>query len=468
MKGLSLIIFSWFVVIAFAQNPSTLKVGDPAPLLAPYEWIKGPAVKSWEKGRIYMVEFGSTWCTPCAAAIPHMTSIAEKYRDNVTVISLFVMERNSAKEGEPPSYVESVKRYVTKREKEIGYPVAVDSPDEQLQNTWLRPTGLIGIPHIFLVDGRGIIIWIGSNPVAAENVLISVLQAKQTLPMGEMAESFRRIQRTPPPATDEDTIAYSLLARSNETSPALYSSPYVESPYHPAGKPGEGRVRASTVTLSQLYNIAYSDTLWNQFRGRKMSTLKFPDTLENPFVRTPYGRHWYKPLIETQDAVPFDTKYNYSLILKDAGINAQRLKQIMQRDLAEHFRYDASVEFREMPCWRLVVKDRKLIRGLRAKEKEGSFDVVENDDGSYSLNNATSRDIIWMLATNYGYLDFDYGLMPKETQFPFFDETGIDFLIDFRFRKDYTFDQFKRYLNSMGLDVVRGNRRMKVIVIRDR
>src|SRR5260221_10369818 len=51
-------------VPAFAQD---LSVGDPAPKLEVKEFVKGSPVKSFEKGKNYVVEFWATWCRPCLA-----------------------------------------------------------------------------------------------------------------------------------------------------------------------------------------------------------------------------------------------------------------------------------------------------------------------------------------------------------------------------------------------------------------
>src|SRR5258706_2732999 len=117
----------WSDVLNGQSGGVNLKLGDKAPNLVPFRWLKGESINDFKKDKIYVIEFGATWCTPCAAAIPELSKIADRYRDEVAVVSVFVMENNR----EPantinPKYVGNVTRYIQKREAEIRYHVAAD------------------------------------------------------------------------------------------------------------------------------------------------------------------------------------------------------------------------------------------------------------------------------------------------------------------------------------------------------
>src|SRR5262245_13886578 len=67
----------------------TLHVGDPVPPLDVVKWIKGTEIADFERGRVYVVEFWTTWCQPCIAGMPHLTALQRQYADKgLRVISV--------------------------------------------------------------------------------------------------------------------------------------------------------------------------------------------------------------------------------------------------------------------------------------------------------------------------------------------------------------------------------------------
>lgn len=139
-----------------------LKVGDPAPPIKVEKWVKGPPVSKFVPGRVYVVEFGATWCTPCRDAIPLLSTLAKKYKDRATVVGFFVWE-NRGSDLKATEYIGKVERYVEKLGDKIAYSMAVDDPHQTMGNTWLRAAKRNGIPTTFLIDQSGKIVWIGNG-----------------------------------------------------------------------------------------------------------------------------------------------------------------------------------------------------------------------------------------------------------------------------------------------------------------
>lgn len=70
-------------------RPGLAKVGRPAPELALPKLLNAPAASldGWQqlKGKAVVLEFWATWCEPCVDNIPHLNSLAAKFRGKPVV-----------------------------------------------------------------------------------------------------------------------------------------------------------------------------------------------------------------------------------------------------------------------------------------------------------------------------------------------------------------------------------------------
>lgn len=140
-----------------APGAATLKVGDPAPPIAADAWVKGQAVSTFEKGRVYVVEFWATWCGPCRESIPHLTQLQKKYKNDLTIIGMASSERRP-KEGEADKRLDTVKEFVTKQGAKMDYHVAFDA-NRAMSKAWMEPAAQQYIPTAFVVGADGKIAW---------------------------------------------------------------------------------------------------------------------------------------------------------------------------------------------------------------------------------------------------------------------------------------------------------------------
>lgn len=144
------------------QVSETPESTTAAPLTG-VQWIKGSPVETFQSGHVYVVEFWATWCPPCRASIPHLTELQEKYQDkNLTIIGI---------SNEDPDVA---KPFVEKMGEKMDYVVASD-PQRKVHENYMKAFGIGGIPHAFVIDQKGQIVWHGHPAQDMESVLELVM-----------------------------------------------------------------------------------------------------------------------------------------------------------------------------------------------------------------------------------------------------------------------------------------------------
>ncbi|MCS7209274.1 MAG: redoxin family protein [Fimbriimonadales bacterium] len=211
------------LILALHSDAQTLKVGDLAPSLPVAKWIKGQPVKEFEKGKVYVVEFWATWCGPCRRTIPHLTKLAEKYKDKATIIGVSIWER--VDEKNPEAHIQHVEQFVQQMGDKMNYVVAVDGADGATAEAWMVAAGQNGVPTAFVVDQQKRIVWIGHPMVNLDKVLEQVIagnfdwQAEAARLNAEIERQRRlREQRA---AIQKDYAEFSQLMRQNKHADAL-------------------------------------------------------------------------------------------------------------------------------------------------------------------------------------------------------------------------------------------------------
>lgn len=188
------LLFCTVALIVRAQNDTTLKftdlqtdssakvasvkkdtsaartLGDPAPTLRVREWIKGTPVASFEKDRVYVVEFWATWCAPCVASMPHLSGLARKYKGKVTFSAVSVHEDR----GTRGATAEKLKAFVEGMGSKMDFNVASEDTSVTVHD-WLGAYRQDYIPATFVVDRQGRVAWIG-HPLKLDTVLKKIIK----------------------------------------------------------------------------------------------------------------------------------------------------------------------------------------------------------------------------------------------------------------------------------------------------
>jgi len=151
----------------------TLMMGSKAPKLEVKKFLKGDEVKGFQKGKIYVVELWATWCGPCLQSIPHLTELQKKFED-VSIIGIAVLQEDQ----------DIIPEFVEKMGDKMKYRVAMDlvpedgDPQEgKIVKNWMEPAEVGGIPTAFVINGDGVIAWIG-HPAELEEPLEKIVTGK--------------------------------------------------------------------------------------------------------------------------------------------------------------------------------------------------------------------------------------------------------------------------------------------------
>lgn len=161
-------------LVTLSTSAQSLYPGVKAPEIKVGVWVKGRPVKKFANNHIYVVEFWATWCGPCKAAIPHLTSLAKKYRKKVSVIGISVWEKN----------YKDVKVFVSNIGDKMNYNVAYDYQPATDPNSgfmaknWLQAAEMKGIPATFIVGRKGTIEYIGYPDDSLDSVLKLIVNDK--------------------------------------------------------------------------------------------------------------------------------------------------------------------------------------------------------------------------------------------------------------------------------------------------
>lgn len=173
MRSPLLILAALSAALATGQTRTYLNIGDDAPSLREARWLKGAPVKSFEKGKVYVVEFWATWCGPCKENIPHLTALAKKYAGRVSIVGVDVWESNDTALEPLPKVAAFVKSQGTR----MDYHVAADVRANTIADAWMKRADEGGLPTSFVVGKDGKIAWIG-HPANLESVLAQVVDDK--------------------------------------------------------------------------------------------------------------------------------------------------------------------------------------------------------------------------------------------------------------------------------------------------
>lgn len=197
------------------------EIGDPAAPLKVKEWIQGepveipkpdttpqPQAAKKNDQPVVVVEFWATWCPPCVESIPHLSSLQKKYGDKVAIIGVT---------AEDPA---TVKPFVKKKGDKMNYRVVIDD-DGKTAAGYMEPYGARGIPHAFIVNREGHVVWQG-HPLSEsfDPTLERVVKDGMTVKQAKQLAAEEQKREAQLMALMDKGNTYINLAADAETKPA--------------------------------------------------------------------------------------------------------------------------------------------------------------------------------------------------------------------------------------------------------
>jgi thiol-disulfide isomerase/thioredoxin len=180
-RWLALLVYFGLMIGLQAQS-TRFEIGAPPLPITVKEWIKGGPV-TVEPGKIYVVEFWTTWCQRCREIIPQVMELQKKFKEREVVFMALT--------DEAPSIVNL---FVKKMGERIDFPVGIDERD-RLYQAYMNGFGVSGLPYVFVIDKDGLLVWYGDSMGILEKVLEQLVAGKFDLQAAIKRDQFRKLQQ---------------------------------------------------------------------------------------------------------------------------------------------------------------------------------------------------------------------------------------------------------------------------------
>ncbi len=183
-SGIRLLAVLLLMAIALPRLISA-ELGMKAPPLKVSEWVQGPAVTvGGSNTNIVVVEFWATWCGPCRVTLPNLSELQRRFRTNG--VSFVGISDESGTVVAP---------YVKKMGDKMSFSVAVDE-ESATSKAYLGGFGIRGIPHAFVINRAGRVVWQGHPLAGLDQALEDLVGGRFDMAKAQAAGEFTQdVQR---------------------------------------------------------------------------------------------------------------------------------------------------------------------------------------------------------------------------------------------------------------------------------
>jgi thiol-disulfide isomerase/thioredoxin len=365
-------------------------------------------------GKWLILDFWDKHCGACISSFPGINARQKKYSSEIQYLLIGKEDENSG-----------IKMIYEKFKQGLNLEIS-HTYDSLIFKKW----GIGSCPLIIIIDPKGMVKGI-TTTLSDDNIanLIAGKPAQLQPAYWEHAKQQEQYDLNDIDDRYDSTLLFkSVLNRWNPAMKGSCASGIF---------PRHGKFETIADNINHLFMLAYigqdgvgtKDPLYGQLFGRPVTALADPEKF---------------------DRLLKEGLYCYRLTFPGNKSSKQDIMQAMQNDLRNYFGYEAFIEEKMMPCWELTTN--KTAR-RKLKTLGGTPVLQGKSDTGLVIKNYPVKKLI----QRFVYLDI-----------PVIDKTRIKDNIDLEISFIMTnFDSLQKGLNQNGLSLVKGSKRMKVLVIKD-
>jgi peroxiredoxin len=387
------------------------------------------------RGKWLFLDLWYQGCSSCITSLRKVNAIYEEFASELNWVIVAVNTRDLNKGVE-----ELYKKL--ERKQNLQLPVAFDS-------ILLKKWKVHAFPHIIVVNPQGVVYAITNGRDLNREKMQNLVAGNPVsfYPKERDDHDFDPVKTLSAnePSWKNRIRSFSLFTKGDR------EHQWILDIHRWAGWPQRSRTegfRLAMLPLGAMYNIAWFGK-WRWSRTDSLLRDQYPE-----------------PVLEVRDtslfsfsyrSYPATGVYNYIQYMPEEFVTPEHIMTTMQQDLLRSFKFDVTLETRPMPVWKLVA--RPTAEKLLSTKGGDQYATEGNVAAGFTLKNYPMTKV----------LDYLTVFLSADEDAVFFDETGITSHIDMTMDADMTnIEDVNRSLSKYGLQIVRGTKEMKVMVIRDR
>lgn len=427
-------------IIAFISvitiKAQEIKIGDRCPNIELNRIINYPVSHANLfdfKGKLLILDFWGTGCTACLHAFSEIDSLQKKFAGKIQFIAV---NRESK---------DSTIRFFARLKKYLKIPsIPFVTQDTILSNYFPH----VYVPHHVWIDSTGNVRYITNGYNATAEHIEKFLNGDSiSLAQKEYEKDYSfdsPLMAISKGRWSDKVVSYSLLMHS--ISGVTFSNAASST----TGNEKPNKITQTDVSIRQLFITAFSENGKYDFNASNSVVLKVNNKFKYSF---PSNNNELDEWIEKYC-------YNYELMIPPSESN--QLYKKMQQDLSRYFEIHGLIEKRKVDCL-ILTKISKKKYDLQSKggKPATNFWIMTNDSIRF-MKNKPFNNFVNVLSV---------AAEAKGIPTPFINETNyignIDIKISTSAIDDFEIDKLKKELNNYGLDLIKENRLINVLVLKE-